>query len=116
MTPLHPRQFLVPRSNVLRGLVAALIWLPAVAAARPDPLDPATPVPPLTHSSVLTTAPSLSETPVGSWREANDTVNRIGGWRAYAREAKQPQSPPPATTGTPAPMAPGKPAAGHSHH
>jgi hypothetical protein len=53
---------------------------------------------------------------VGSWREANDTVNRIGGWRAYAREAKQPQSPPPATTGTPAPMAPGKPAAGHSHH
>jgi len=24
--------------------------------------------------------------PIG-WREANDTVARIGGWRAYAREA-----------------------------
>ena len=24
------------------------------------------------------------------WREANDTVNRIGGWRVYAREAQQP--------------------------
>ena len=22
------------------------------------------------------------------WREANDTVGRIGGWRAYAREAQ----------------------------
>jgi hypothetical protein len=24
------------------------------------------------------------------WREANDTVHGIGGWRAYAREAAQP--------------------------
>ncbi len=110
MTPLHPRLSLVRRSTALRSLVAALIWLPAVAMGRPDPLDPAAPVPPLTHTSALTTAPSLSETPVGSWREANDTVNRIGGWRAYAREAKEPEAPPPA------PVAPGKPAAGHSHH
>jgi len=116
MTPIRPRQFPARRSAALRGLVAALIWLPAVAAARPDPLDPAAPVPPLTHASALTAAPSLSETPVGSWREANDTVNRIGGWRAYAREAKPPESPPPAATGTPAAVAPAKPAAGHGHH
>jgi hypothetical protein len=24
----------------------------------------------------------------GSWRAANDNVNRIGGWRTYAREAQ----------------------------
>jgi hypothetical protein len=63
-----------------------------------------------------------------SWREANDTVSRIGGWRVYAREAQQPetapaekpmQSAPPATEPTrpmppahdahktPAPKAPG---------
>jgi hypothetical protein len=53
---------------------------------------------------------------VGSWREANDTVNRIGGWRAYAREAKPPESPPPAANGTAAAVAPAKPAAGHGHH
>ena len=26
--------------------------------------------------------------PVGSWREANDLVGRIGGWQAYAREGQ----------------------------
>ena len=25
------------------------------------------------------------------WREANDTVTQIGGWRAYAKEAQQPE-------------------------
>lgn len=27
------------------------------------------------------------------WREANDTAARIGGWKAYAREAQQPDAP-----------------------
>lgn len=26
------------------------------------------------------------------WRQANDTVHGVGGWRAYAREAAQPAS------------------------
>jgi hypothetical protein len=116
MSHMNPRRIPARRGSSLRALVAALIWLPAAAAARPDPLDPEAPVPPLTHASALTAAPSLSETPVGSWREANDTVNRIGGWRAYAREAKPPESLPPAATGTPAAVAPAKPAAGHGHH
>ncbi len=30
----------------------------------------------------------FADQPVGSWREANDTVGRVGGWRAYAREAQ----------------------------
>lgn len=30
----------------------------------------------------------FTDQPVGSWREANDTVGRVGGWRAYAREAQ----------------------------
>ena len=28
-----------------------------------------------------------------SWKEANDNVGRIGGWREYAKEARQPQVP-----------------------
>lgn len=35
---------------------------------------------------------AYTEQAVGSWREANDNVGRIGGWRAYAREAAQPDS------------------------
>jgi hypothetical protein len=27
------------------------------------------------------------------WKEANDTTGRIGGWREYAKEARQPQTP-----------------------
>jgi hypothetical protein len=36
------------------------------------------------------------EQPGPGWREANDTVARIGGWRSYAREA-QPAASSPAT-------------------
>lgn len=51
------------------------------------------------------------------WREANDTVGRIGGWRAYAREAQgQPLEAPatPAPASAPSPAAP--PAHDHSMH
>lgn len=62
---------------------------PAPAATRPDPLDPQARVPALKYESSLG-APrrSIDDKPV-SWREANDTVARIGGWRVYAREAQQ---------------------------
>lgn len=39
-----------------------------------------------------------------SWREVNDRVGSIGGWRVYAREAQAPQSTSPAIEKpTPAP-------------
>lgn len=49
---------------------------------------------------------------IAPWKEANDSVGRIGGWRAYAREAQQAQQ------GQQAPAAPGAaaqpdPHAGH---
>ncbi|GAP34016.1 hypothetical protein ISF6_3442 [Piscinibacter sakaiensis] len=36
------------------------------------------------------------------WREANDTAARIGGWRAYARDAQQPDPAASAPAATPA--------------
>ena len=59
---------------------------------RPDPLDAQAAVPPFVHASALAFYRRLGEVPVGSWREANDTVTRIGGWRAYTREASQPEA------------------------
>jgi hypothetical protein len=44
----------------------------------------------------------FTEQPVLPWREANDTVRQIGGWRAYAKEVLQPEP-----TATPAPAAVG---------
>lgn len=29
--------------------------------------------------------------PVAPWRQSNDRVGEVGGWRAYAREAAQPE-------------------------
>ena len=33
-----------------------------------------------------------SEQTIDSWRQANDTVGEIGGWRIYAKEARQPNT------------------------
>lgn len=82
---------------VLRWLLpAALAALATTGSAqtpsrtKPDPLDPAASVPAAQAPASLARYRRFTEQPVGSWREANETVNRIGGWRAYAREASQP--------------------------
>lgn len=43
----------------------------------------------LPYQSVLGDYQSYKEQPVGSWRGANDEVQKIGGWRVYAREANE---------------------------
>jgi hypothetical protein len=66
---------------------------PAAAPAREavaDPLDAKAAVPPVRHRSALRGYRSAHEVPATPWREANDTVGRVGGWRAYAREAAAP--------------------------
>lgn len=86
-------------SRFLRcGPWVAALSLAALAQAQParpvsDPLDPKAAVPPVQHRSAMSGYRPLAEAPVGSWKEANERVNRIGGWRVYAREATQPASP-----------------------
>lgn len=78
--------------------------------ATPDPLDPQATVAPARHVSAMSAYRPLAETPVGSWKDANERVNRIGGWRAYAREAAAPA---PAASAASTPAAPAAPA--HRH-
>jgi hypothetical protein len=113
------------------ALFAAAVWvvscsLASGAAARPggagarervaDPTDARAAVPRLAHESSLSRYRRYAEQPVGSWREVNETVNRIGGWRAYAREANEAAataaSAVPAGKATPPPPN----ARGHQHH
>lgn len=63
---------------------------PRRPGSRPDPLDPQAPVPALTYVSSLKAEPRATSDKPLSWREANDTAARIGGWRTYLREAQQP--------------------------
>lgn len=60
------------------------------SAAAADPLDPAAPAPSVEYRSALAGYRALAEEELLPWPETNRTVERIGGWRAYAREAQQP--------------------------
>ena len=81
---------------------------------RADPLDPQARVPATPYQSPLASYRRLgNDTPV-PWKAANETVNRIGGWRAYAREARQPD-PAASAAGGRGPSAPGaSPLPGHA--
>lgn len=97
------------------------------APARPDPLDPQARVPALVYESSLSPPPRAGNDKPVAWRDANDAVARIGGWRAYLREAQQPDPAAaekpvaPAQAPASAPAATAKPTptptpAGHSGH
>ena len=106
---------------LLPAIFVSLLALPAQAqsASRisaPDPLDAKAKVPALVYESALAGYLRMAEVKPTPWREANDTVTRIGGWRAYTREAQQPETPPPSPTPSPpraATTAPASPHAGH---
>ncbi len=87
------------------ALLAALL-LPATAmaqsATRADPLDAKAATTPLVYRSAFTGYKRLAaESPPLAWRDANDAVERIGGWRAYAREANA-ATPAPSPSSAPA--------------
>lgn len=99
-------------------VLTAVAFLPATAqpvrapASAPAPADAALP-----YRSLSEDYEPYSDQKLVPWREANDNVGRIGGWREYAREAA-PQSGgnrAPAAGSAPAPSGPAAkdPHAGH---
>lgn len=85
---------------------------------RADPLDAQARVPAITHVSALAAYRRLADDRPIAWTQANETVHRIGGWRAYAREAQQPDAvaPSPAAGPAPGPAAAPLPARNGHHH
>ena len=61
---------------------------PAFAAAL-DPADPNAAIPAIVYISPFSDYRPLGDDKNTAWKDANDTVGKIGGWRAYAREAAQ---------------------------
>lgn len=51
-----------------------------------DPLNSEAATPALNYQSPLNSYQVFREQPLQNWREANDLVGRIGGWRTYAME------------------------------
>ena len=92
---------LLPWATALALLVAALPVSAQNAPAAPTAIV-------LSHDSVLSRYKRFEDPAVLPWREANDTVGRIGGWKAYAQEkaagtgAQKPTSEATAPPATPA--------------
>lgn len=55
-----------------------------------DPLEARALVPALTVRSSLSGYRPFKDAEVGPWRQLNDTVRDVGGWRAYARLSQEP--------------------------
>lgn len=72
---------------------AAHAQTPAPLARASDPAYPQAVVPRAVHSSAFSGYRHQAEPTPIAWKEANDTVTRIGGWRTYAREAAEPSAP-----------------------
>ena len=99
------------KPHIAAALAAALAAGTAAAqtgASRPDPMDASASVPVITYKSPFGTYRAQSEPEVAPWRDSNDTAARIGGWRAYAREAQGAATAPTVPAATP--PAPAKPA------
>jgi hypothetical protein len=48
----------------------------------------------VTYKSPIEDYKAFVDEKVTSWKAANDKVGQIGGWRAYAKEARQPDNTP----------------------
>lgn len=87
----------------LSGAAIAQASAPAAVASTADPVT-------TEFRSALDGYQPYTDEKIQSWKEANDAVGKIGGWRVYAKEAQQVQQ---------APAAPGAasqpdPHAGHA--
>ena len=100
----------IPRTFLTAACAGGLLAAAAAAGAqtsggppdRPDPLDPNAPVPAYTFTSSLGSYRGWDDSPPLSWRQANDDVARIGGWRTYLRQAQTPDAEPGAAGQAPA--------------
>ena len=89
----------------------------AAAPTRTDPADPNAPVPAARYRSPFSGYQPYTDTPVAPWRATNDRVRERGGWRTYAREAREPDAATPSAAPASSPAAASQPApAGHSGH
>jgi hypothetical protein len=111
--------------SVIKPIAALAAAFACVAAQAQGPAQPsevrraASPPAadrPLRFSSTLRSYRGFIDEPIASWREANDTVLRIGGWQAYGRESREAlRAPAPPAPRAAAPAAPA-PDAHDAHH
>lgn len=73
-------------------IVYSILYLARPVAGIASPVDNSTEISPLTFNSTYTNYQKFGEPPIITWRGANDSVGKTGGWRFYAREATLPEA------------------------
>jgi hypothetical protein len=77
-----------------------IFFLSGIASAqRPAPASPASEAPQAAvtgYRSAFEGYKPYTDDKLLTWKDANDSTGQIGGWRAYAKEARQPDSKAPA--------------------
>ncbi len=71
------------------SLLTLSLWATTAALAQTAPTGQKAQTAPDKFQSALTGYKPYTEEKTGNWKEANETTARIGGWRAYAKEAAQ---------------------------
>ena len=93
-----PMALLAAVAGAANAQTAVASPLPPRAA---DPTHSQAEVPAAHYRSAFASYRRHIEAVPTAWKDANDTVTRIGGWRTYAREAAAPEAPVPAGKTTP---------------
>lgn len=97
------------RGVLLSAAVPTGLYLASVAAqAQPMPSETnaktaTSSVSTLQYSSAISGYQGYKDQPVNSWKEVNDTVGKVGGWKVYAKEAREPDAAPAAAEGSATP-------------
>lgn len=102
---MSPYFFSKPRGRLAVLAISSALWLAGAVSAQ---TAPPTGQSADTFRSALDGYQPYTDEKIINWKEANDLTGRIGGWRAYAKEAQQP-----AAAGTPPASPPADPHAGH---
>ena len=96
----------MPRLFPATGLLAlSALLLAGPTTAQPiaaQTAQPAAQAPQPPGASAFDGYRRFDPQPIAPWRESNDTVGRIGGWKVYAREAQQPEPASPSGAAAPA--------------
>lgn len=71
---------------MIRMLACAVVATPGLLLAAETPAERA-PDAQATYQSALQGYRPFADEPVRPWREVNDEVGKLGGWRAYGRES-----------------------------
>ncbi len=88
---LPPFRQLLPAGLLL--CVTSLQAQSTISTRHSDPNDPSVAVPMTKYRSAFDGYRNMRDEPILPWKESNDLVDRIGGWRVYAREAAQGSAP-----------------------